>query len=300
MMLKLIHKLHLQQDSSWARWVQRNESIASLTGDLHGQHWEMLRSLLPIYRAITTVMILGDGLTTSFWHDVWHVEDSMAERFPQLFTHCQNQEMTVRQVVDGALQSSLVRRRTATAEPQLTEITEIIEQLQFQEGRDKRQSPMLKRNGDLDASLLYRALKRTESGQDAWAKFIWKSKAPPRVQFFAWLLSQRRIQCKTNLAKKGIMENTECEVCHGAEETPAHVIFGYTAAKEFWDAIQITTDPTWPVDKLQEIEAPTTHIPGAHFHTFILLCCWHIWKRRNNIIFPNDQLMLQGALMACK
>jgi hypothetical protein len=89
MMLKLIHKLHLQQDSSWARWVQRNASIASLTGDLHGQHWEMLRSLLPIYRAITTV-ILGDGLTTSFWHDVWHGEDSMAERFPQLLTHCQN------------------------------------------------------------------------------------------------------------------------------------------------------------------------------------------------------------------
>jgi hypothetical protein len=33
------------------------------------------------------------------------------------------------------------------------------------------------------------------------------------------------------------VENTQCEVCHGAEETPAHVIFGCTAAKEFWDAI---------------------------------------------------------------
>jgi hypothetical protein len=46
LLLKLIHKLHSEIPSSLAAWVQKNASIASLTGELHGQHWDMLRSLL--------------------------------------------------------------------------------------------------------------------------------------------------------------------------------------------------------------------------------------------------------------
>ena len=80
LLLKLIHKLHLDTNSSWVQWVQENASVASLAGNLHGQHWDMLRSILPIYQAITTVT-LADGSTTSFWHDVWEGEDSMCQCF---------------------------------------------------------------------------------------------------------------------------------------------------------------------------------------------------------------------------
>ena len=103
LLLKMIHKLHSNSpSSSWARWVQRNACIASLTGNINGNHSDTLRSLLPIYRAITTV-ILADGTTTSFWHDVWDGHDSIAERFPELFTHCQKKKITVRQAFDGEL-----------------------------------------------------------------------------------------------------------------------------------------------------------------------------------------------------
>jgi len=40
--------------------------MVSLEGDLQGHHWEALRELLPLYRAITTVSI-GNGRNTSFW-----------------------------------------------------------------------------------------------------------------------------------------------------------------------------------------------------------------------------------------
>ena len=26
------------------------------------------------------------------------------------------------------------------------------------------------------------------------------------------------------------------------------------------------------------------NLPAAHFDTFVLLCCWHLWKRRNGIV----------------
>lgn len=84
----------------------------------------MLRTLLPLYRAITTVQ-LGDGCNTSFWHDVWSGDDSMAERFPELYTHCKDQEISVKKVQLG-LSNSLVPRLSLVVTEQLTEITQIL------------------------------------------------------------------------------------------------------------------------------------------------------------------------------
>jgi hypothetical protein len=147
--------------------------------------------------------------------------------------------------------------------------------------------------------MLYKTFKQANSSQDPWANFVWKNRAPPRVRFFAWLLSNGRIQCKTNLIKKKFVDTTVYDICQAAEETPAHVIFGCTAAKEFWAAVQIETQATWPVQKLYDIRSPE-HIPSKHFGTFMLLCCWHIWKRRNNAMFREDWLTITGALTACK
>jgi hypothetical protein len=92
--------------------------------------------------------------------------------------------------------------------------------------KDQRSSPLLKKNGDLDASTLYQAIKSAHGTPDAWTKFIWQNKGTPRVKFFAWLLSQERIQCKMNLKKKGIVQDTICEACQAPEEATAHIIFG--------------------------------------------------------------------------
>jgi hypothetical protein len=69
LLLKLIHRLHSAESSAWAHWVRQRASLSNLQGDLHGHHWEILRSLLPLYQAITSVAI-GNGNNTSFWYDV--------------------------------------------------------------------------------------------------------------------------------------------------------------------------------------------------------------------------------------
>jgi hypothetical protein len=53
---------------------------------------------------------------------------------------------------------------------------------------------------------------------------VWENKAPPRVQFFAWLLVQERIQCRSNLVKKHVVAENMCEVC-AQEEDCSHIIF---------------------------------------------------------------------------
>jgi len=158
---------------------------------------------------------------------------------------------------------------------------------------------MTKKNGDLDAAMLYRALKSAHGSPDPWAKFVWQNKAPPRVKFFAWLLSQNKIQSKVALRNKNIVDNTVCEVCQHPEETAAHIIFGCPNAKQFWSALQIPTEEDWPIQAILEIQTPP-QLPSKHFSTFLLLCCWHIWKRRNNKVFRAEQTSIAATITACK
>jgi hypothetical protein len=103
----------------------------------------------------------------------------------------------------------------------------------------------------------------------------WQNKAPPCVKFFTWLLSQGRIQCRTNLVKKGIVSSATCEIYHAADETPAHIIFGCAAAGSFWSAIGIMAASDWQVQKIMDIQQPS-HTLSKHFGTFLLLRGWHI------------------------
>ena len=78
-------------------------------------------------------------------------------------------ELTVKQAAEGGLRDSLVARRSTAATAQLAQALQIMEQQRLGEGRDRRQSPLFKRNGDLDTSMLYKTLKTPDSSPDPWA-----------------------------------------------------------------------------------------------------------------------------------
>jgi hypothetical protein len=65
LLLKLLHRLFVADDSAWAIWARQQTCLASLDGELCGHHWDTLRTLLPLYQATTTVLI-GNGKRSSF------------------------------------------------------------------------------------------------------------------------------------------------------------------------------------------------------------------------------------------
>ena len=53
------------------------------------------------------------------------------------------------------------------------------------------------------------------------------------------------------------------------------------------------------VNELHHLARPP-HTPVLHFETFVLLCCWQLWKRRNGVVFQGEEATVIQLLQNCK
>ena len=237
--------------------------LASLSGDCVGVHWKSLQDLLPIYRAITTTTI-GDGRRTSFWLDHWLPTGQLADTFPALFTHAKELDASVAKVCSQPLRGHFAYRLSHIATAKLAMLEEIVEEVVLQDMPDCRKCPLAEKDGTLRAGLIYRArMSLQENTPCPFYKFVWSNCAPPRVRFFAWLLVQEKIQCKTNLRFKNVVDDAECEVCRVAVESPDHLILHCTIATQFWAKLgisvhQASVSQLWKLDRPQACRLNTT------------------------------------------
>jgi hypothetical protein len=142
-------------------------------------------------------------------------------------------------------------------------------------------------------------IKARGQGTDPRASFIWKSLAPPRVKLFMWLLLQQRIQCRSVLFRKHIVDSTTCEICNASEESPEHIILGCPLGKEVWTKLNLQSMIPLDMCQLHTISnSPSAPIP--EFSTFIALICWHIWKARHAKVFRNESHSVDRVLLDCK
>ena len=233
LLLKHLHRLHHPGESAWANWMTKQIDLASLSRDCVGVHWKSLQDLLPIYRAITTTTI-GDGCRTSFWLDHWLPTGQLADTFPALFTHAKEPDASVAKVCSQPLRGHFAYRLSHIATAELAMLEEIVEEVVLQDMPDCRKCPLAEKDGTLRAGPIYRArMSLQENTPCPFYKFVWSNCAPPRVRFFAWLLVQEKIQCKTNLRFKNVVDDAECEVCRVAVESPDHLILHCTIATQF-------------------------------------------------------------------
>jgi len=114
-----------------------------------------------------------------------------------------------------------------------------------------------------------------------------------------WLLTQKRIQCRTVLLKKKVVQSSACEICGEADETPEHIMCGCNLAKELWQHLNMPSMLAVDMDSIHTI-TPRGGIPHDKFPTFLALVCWHLWKARNVMVFRNELQSLSQVLAACK
>jgi hypothetical protein len=120
--------------------------------------------------------------------------------------------------------------------------------------------------------------------------FVWASFAPSKAKFFAWLLVQARVQSRASLLKNHIIVESEaaCPICNAPRESATHIVLGCKFARAFWEAVGWQPPPPDADVKL----LPTYQMPAAFgsgmVSTFVILCCWNLWKHRNAVVFRGD------------
>jgi len=201
-------------------------------------------------------------------------------------------------VIDG-LRQHLVLRLTTLAADELREVQVILSQTTLTNAEDRRSSPFASADGNLATSGLYKMIKSSRDPSHLPNGGFWSSRAPPRVQFFAWLLLHGRLQCKSNLLTKKIVDDATCELCDGAPETAEHLLFFCPFSAAFWQRLGVQLEPDTAVRDLHHLQKPGS-LPPTHFDTFVLLCCWQLWKRRNGIVFRQESMTLPQFLQSCK
>jgi len=114
-----------------------------------------------------------------------------------------------------------------------------------------------------------------------------------------WLLTQRRIKCRTVLVKKHIVDSATCEIRNASEESPDPIIHGCTIAREVWQYLGLQSIISMDIRQLHTVSnCPTA--PIHEFPSFIALICWQIWKARNARIFSNEAHSVDRVLRDCK
>ena len=283
LLLKLLHRLHNPGESAWAVWVRSKMDLVTMHGELAGTHWQDLEDLLPMYRAVTACEV-GNGEDTSFWGDRWLAVGRLSVQFPLLFSHATTTEVSVASVLGAGIEHFLVPRLSAGARAELATLRVSLMGAQLNEGADRRFSLLACEGDALRAGPIYRLSMQTlGADQCEFTEFVWRNRAPPRVQFFAWLLARQRLNCRANLSAKHLLDDAKCEVCSVEDEDCQHLILSCPFASQAWHALGMDAG-RGEVTKLWAFPRPTS-IPSKHFDSFVLLICWNLWKHRNEVIF---------------
>jgi len=285
LLLKLLHRLQTPGDSVWGQWVRAKINLVMMDGEVVGAHWRDLASLLPMYQAVTTCEV-RDGLSTAFWEDRWLSMGTLKDLFPLLYTHATTKDITVAMAVEGGLERYLVPRLTARAAAELEQLRQILTRVRLRPGDDRRSSPLCDAGGVLRAGPAYQ-LSMVAAGAPPcdFHAFVWGNRAPPKVQFFAWLLVQERIQCRANLLKKNVVQDATCEVCRAGVEDCDHLLFRCPFSSSVWTSLHVDTAGC-SVRHLWCVPRPDA-VPEKYYNCFILLICWQLWKHRNGVIFQS-------------
>jgi hypothetical protein len=124
-------------------------------------------------------------------------------------------------------------------------------------------------------------------------KRIWRTKAPPRVAFFAWTAARSKIPTIDNLRRRGMIIVNRCWLCESAEETVDHLLLHCGVANALWNSIFSMIGVCWVMPRtVKEFFAcwwPGGHARSAVVWKMVPLCLmWCVWMERNARCFEDS------------
>src|SRR6185312_14726790 len=93
--------------------------------------------------------------------------------------------------------------------------------------------------------------------------FVWKNRAPPRGQCFAWLMVLQRLNCRANLKHKHLLDVATCELCGHGDEDCDHLFLFCPFAAQVWSKLGMDVQ-NCEVQTILDCSPPSNN-PGSTF-----------------------------------
>lgn len=238
---------------------------------------------------------LGKGDSIMFWSHDWGT-GILRHQFAILYTFVLEENVSVADALSVAdLQTLFKPNLSQEAVTQLLQLHQVLQEThtQLTEEPDKA---IWRRNsqGQFTVRSLYHFIKNRPTVQTHVHR-IWKIVAPPRMQVFAWLMTQNKILTIDNLMKRGWTMVNRCVMCKSATETVLHLFEECRMTVGIYNRITTTMGYTMPANEAKE--ALTRNILTKDQKSVLLITQFVIWRERCLRTFTdkshNDAQLLQ-------
>lgn len=120
---------------------------------------------------------------------------------------------------------------------------------------------------------------------------IWKSKLPPRLKSFMWLLLHGRLLTNVNWMHKHMTNDPTCSLCNRGIEDLDHTFRNCCYARQVWNhfALPLQLHKSFSLDFDNwlriNIKQTTTSVFGIPWYGLFIATLWFLWSWRCQAIF---------------
>jgi hypothetical protein len=239
---------------------------------------------------------LGDGSRISFWEDVWCGESSLKDTYPGLFNIANVKEASIADNVErsnGVVQWNIVFTCLIHdwEVETLASFYRCLYSFQFRGQLEDKLWWIPSSKGFFEVSTFYQVLSPSGSISFPW-KGIWRTKALPKVAFFAWTAARSKIPTIDNLRRRGMIMTNRRWLYESDGELVNHLLLHCGVANALWNVIFSRFGLCWVMlGSVRELFA--CWWTGGRSRSAVVwkmapLCLmWCIWRERNAICFED-------------
>ncbi|KAF8081619.1 hypothetical protein N665_0874s0013 [Sinapis alba] len=287
--LKLIWRIASSRSSLWVKWIHcyliQKGSFWSISANsrLGSWMWKKILGMRGLVQQFMRVEV-NNGNHTSFWYEAW-------SQFGCLKVVLGDRGIISLGIADNAKMADVLsnHRRRRHRVSVLNDVEDEIDKLRS-------------RPSDMDDIQLWKseegkyvnrfstkktwAHMRTRHPNCTWSKGIWFPQCTPKYSFMLWIAMRNMMQTGDKMQAWNVSINTECVLCHNAQETCQHLFFSCSYSSKVWKSLVkglLKDDFTMDWNAIKAMVFDLRYSPTELFlFRYSLQAAVHsIWRERN-------------------
>jgi ribonuclease HI len=244
--------------------------------------------------------VIGNGHSTSFWHDTWVGNEPLREVIHGPIPHLE-ESFCVVDVIEGVGVWDF-SRISFTLPKIISDSIRAVSVCSFSNKEDCLAWDSS--DGGFNLGKAYQLACKPSNVINGPSSWLWKVKTSPRIMFFLWQCYHNSIPVRATLASRGLNIDSSCPRCLGANETLIHCLRDCPDSVAFWQAIKIPSScvntfilacSDW---LFTNCSSSTSHANRIPWQTVFAFGIWSLWLRRNQIIFKAKSILPNSAVCA--